>query len=147
MAYGADEDVSSSDEDGAIIISDEGAIGVSLDGVMTSDITEEASDITDEASDATELIADSTDDETAASDEETAASDDDTTTDELTTGASLDETTALEGAVSTTTGAGPRLKIQIRPMITITATTMIIQVLRFMGFALCWRRVDRGVLS
>ena len=140
MAYGADEDVSSSDEDGAIIISDDGAIGVSLDGVMTSDITEEASDMTDEASEATELIADSTD-------EETAASDDDTTADELTTGASLDETTALEGAVSTTTGAGPRLKIQIRPMITITATTMIIQVLRFMGFALCWRRVDRGVLS
>jgi len=140
VAYGADEDVSSSDEDGAIIISDDGAIGVSLDGVMTSDITEEASDMTDEASEATELIADSTD-------EETAASDDDTTADELTTGASLDETTALEGAVSTTTGAGPRLKIQIRPMITITATTMIIQVLRFMGFALCWRRVDRGVLS
>jgi hypothetical protein len=39
--------------------------------------------------------------------------------------------------------AGPRLKIQMRPMITITATMMIIQVLRFMGKALGLRRVDR----
>jgi hypothetical protein len=32
----------------------------------------------------------------------------------------------------------PRLKIQMRPMITITATMMIIQVLRFMGLTLGW---------
>ncbi len=128
FAYGADEDVAiigASDVAGAIMASDDGvtissdddgAIGVSLDGVMTSDIMEETSDITEEASDITE--------------ETTGAAD------ELTTGASLDETTALDGAVSTTVVVVPRLKIQIRPMITITATMMIIQVLRFMGLPL-----------
>jgi hypothetical protein len=62
--------------------------------------------------------------------------------DEDEAGAADDDTTAeLEAGV---TGAVvlPRLKIQIRPMITITATMMIIQVLRFMGMTLGWRRKD-----
>jgi hypothetical protein len=60
-------------------------------------------------------------------------------------GAAEDELTAgaeLELGVAGGVGAPPRLKIQIRPMITITATMMIIQVLRFMGIALGLRRVD-----
>jgi hypothetical protein len=67
----------------------------------------------------------------AASDEDEAgaADEDDDTTAELEAGAT--------GAVVL-----PRLKIQIRPMITITATMMIIQVLRFMGMTLGWRRKD-----
>jgi hypothetical protein len=49
-------------------------------------------------------------------------------------GAADDEVTALDDEVLTgVVVAGPRLKIQIRPMITITTTMMIIQVLRFMG--------------
>ena len=59
-----------------------------------------------------------------ASDEAGAIAGAETTSDEV--------TTADEEAV-TATGAGvPLLKIQIRPMITITATMMMIQVLRFM---------------
>ena len=55
------------------------------------------------------------------------------------TGAADEElTTAAEDEDAVTaTGAGvPLLKIQIRPMITITAMMMMIQVLRFMGFTL-----------
>jgi len=63
-----------------------------------------------------------------ASDDEAAAEDEAGAADEL-TAAELD-------AVLTVVVLLPRLKIQIRPMITITATIMIIQVLRFMGFAL-----------
>jgi len=63
-----------------------------------------------------------------ASDDEAAAEDEVGAADEL-TAAELD-------AVLTVVVLLPRLKIQIRPMITITATIMIIQVLRFMGFAL-----------
>jgi hypothetical protein len=65
-------------------------------------------------------------------------------------GATLDELTgaALELEVVTTVVVEPpRLKMRMRPMITITATMMIIQVLRFMGFALGWRRVDLGEVS
>lgn len=47
-------------------------------------------------------------------------------------GGATDELAALDGAVFTGVVAG-LLKIQIRPMITITATMMIIQVLRFIG--------------
>ena len=79
----------------------------------------------------------STDDEAgaigAASDEEAAI------------GAASDEDTTAEleaGATGAVVGV-PRLKIQIRPMMTITATMMIIQVLRFMGFALGLRKFDR----
>lgn len=69
----------------------------------------------------------------AASEEDdiAGASEEDETTgasDELTTTA-LDE----DGVVTVVVVAGPRLKIQMRPMITITTTMMIIQVLRFMG--------------
>ena len=51
-------------------------------------------------------------------------------------GAADDELIMLEDeltGVTVVVVAGPRLKIQIRPMITITTTMMIIQVLRFMG--------------
>jgi hypothetical protein len=81
----------------------------------------------------------------AASDEEAAADDDGAgAADEDGAGAADDETTALELAGAT--GAvvlPPRLKIQIRPMMTITATMMIIQVLRFMGRTLGWWKLDR----
>jgi hypothetical protein len=46
-------------------------------------------------------------------------------------------TAALEEVVTTVVVGVPRLKIQMRPMITITTTMMIIQVLRFMGKTLC----------
>ena len=66
-----------------------------------------------------------------------AASDDDE--DDGAIGAAEDDDTAeLDEAVFTGVVVGvPRLKIQMRPMITITATMMIIQVLRFMGLTLC----------
>ena len=86
----------------------------------------------------------------AASDDEAAigaASDDEATgaADEDGAGAASDEDTTAEleaGATGAVVGV-PRLKIQIRPMMTITATMMIIQVLRFMGFALGLRKFDR----
>jgi len=134
MAEDATGAIVFSEETGAIVFSDElsvraeddGAIGDSLDdGVMTSDIT-------DEASEAIELMIETT----GVSDDEDGAADDELTTDEL------------DDGVTGATGVGvPRLKIQMRPTITMTATMMIIQVLRFMGFALGWRRPDRGVLS
>ena len=67
-----------------------------------------------------------------------AASDDDdgaigaASDDELTGATELED--ELAGATGVVV-AGPRLKIQMRPMITITATTMIIQVLRFIGLS------------
>lgn len=45
--------------------------------------------------------------------------------------------TALEEDDTTVVVGVPRLKIQMRPMMTITTTMMIIQVLRFMGKTLC----------
>jgi len=64
-----------------------------------------------------------------ASDEAGAMAGAETTSDEL--------TTAEDDEDATATGVGvPLLKIQIRPMITITATMMMIQVLRFMGMTL-----------
>jgi hypothetical protein len=104
-AYGADETAGSID-----------MAGTSLEAAEAAD------DRTDEASEAAELIADSADetaDETAGASEEGA-------------GAALELTTAeLEGSTGVTGVGVPRLKIQMRPMITITATMMIIQVLRF----------------
>jgi len=44
----------------------------------------------------------------------------------------VDDASTLEDGAVTTGVAGGRLKIQIRPMMTITATMMMIQVLRFM---------------
>jgi hypothetical protein len=62
-------------------------------------------------------------DEEAADEDEGAADDD---------GAALELTTAeLDGATGFTGVGVPRLKIQMRPMMTITATMMMIQVLRF----------------
>ena len=80
----------------------------------------------------------------AASDEDAAADDDAGAAEELTT-------TELD-AVLTVVVLPPRLKIQMRPMITITATIMIIQVLRFMGLTLRLRKVtgkndDRSCLT
>ena len=98
--------------------------------------------------DETAITGASDDDAGAASDELTGAADDDDgagASDEEAGGAT-DELAALDGAVFTGVVAG-LLKIQIRPMITITATMMIIQVLRVMGVALGWRRVDRVWLS
>jgi hypothetical protein len=90
-----------------------------------------------------------------ASEDEEAADEDDgaigvSDEDEEATGAADDEDTTaeLDEVFTVVVVAGPRLKIQIRPMITITTTMMIIQVLRFMGYALGWRRFDwEGVVS
>ena len=99
---------------GAIVLSELGATGAADDEVAGAIVL-------------------SDDGATGAADEDeaTGASDDDEAT-----GAAEDEevTTALdEEGVTGVVVAGPRLKIQIRPMITITTTMMIIQVLRFMG--------------
>jgi hypothetical protein len=127
-----------------MVFSDDGAIGVASDDdgaiVFISDDMIET--IADEASDTAELAADDAS-ETAEliADETGAASDED----EATGAADEDETTTAELELTATgvVGVGvPRLKIQMRPMITITATMMIIQVLRFMGCALGWRRID-----
>ena len=65
--------------------------------------------------------------------------------DEAAIGAAEDVASTLDDAAVTAGAAGGRLKIQIRPMITITATMMMIQVLRFMQETLgCWN-VDREV--
>jgi hypothetical protein len=64
------------------------------------------------------------DEEAADEDEDEGAADDE--------GAALELTTAeLDGATGFTGVGVPRLKIQMRPMMTITATMMMIQVLRF----------------
>ena len=90
-----------------------------------------------------ELIIDSTDDDIAASDDEAAADDDGAAEEDG--AASLELTAELDGATGVTGVGVPRLKIQMRPMITITATIMIIQVLRFIGACPCLRRRDREV--
>jgi len=103
-AYGADEVAGTSTD----------MAGASLEA------SEAIEDSAEETSDTTEETAEDTADEAGASDEEGA-------------GASLELTTAELGGATGVTGVGvPRLKIQMRPMITITATMMIIQVLRFM---------------
>jgi hypothetical protein len=90
-----------------------------------------------------ELIIDSTDDDIAASDDEAAADDDGAAEEDG--AASLELTAELDGATGVTGVGVPRLKIQMRPMITITATMMIIQVLRFIRACPCLRRRDREV--
>lgn len=98
----------------------------------------------EEASDTAELIADSADDTTSeASDDAEASSEDGAGASLEGAGASLETTTSLEGSTGVTGVGVPRLKIQIRPMITITATMMIIQVLRFIYACLFWKRGDR----
>jgi hypothetical protein len=67
----------------------------------------------------------------------TAAADEDEDDDEEVTTAELEAPTVV-------VVAGPRLKIQIRPMITITTTMMIIQVLRFMRQSPWLERVETG---
>ena len=124
---------------GASTDEEAGAIGViDEDGAMAGASTDEeagAIGVTDEDG---AMAGASTDEEAGAigvaSEDEAGAigaADDDTTTAEL------------DGAVLTTAVLLPRLKIQMRPMITITATMMIIQVLRFMGLTLGSRRVVR----
>jgi hypothetical protein len=72
--------------------------------------------------------------------------DDDDIIDEDDGAAALELTTAeLDGATGTTGVGVPRLKIKMRPMMTATATMMMIQVLRFMVLDLVWRRRDREV--
>jgi len=101
--------------------------GISIDiagssdeeGVTISDTAEETSEAIEEIA---ELTADETSDETTADED----------------GASLDTTTAeLDGSTGVTGVGVPRLKIQMRPMMTITATMMMIQVLRFMCLPFC----------
>lgn len=127
VAIGATDDevvIIGASEAGAIGVTDDVVIiGASDDGAIALDSADDAADI---ASDTAEDAADEAADDIAASDDEMA--------------------TALEdAAVFTTVVLLPRLKIQIRPMMTITATMMIIQVLRFMGLTLCLRKVDREV--
>ena len=89
---------------------------------MTSGSADDASDAIETRAEEASDTADETADETA---EETA-------------GASLELTAELDGATGTTGVGVPRLKIQMRPTITMTATIMIIQVLRFIELALFW---------
>ena len=93
----------------------------------------EAADRADESAVEAELTADSAEETADETAEETAgASDDAGAAEDDGAGASLELTTAeLDGATGVTGVGVPRLKIQMRPMITITATMMIIQVLRF----------------
>ncbi len=96
-----------------------GTEDASLEGVTISEIADDTSDEIEEiaeltaelADDASELAEDTSDDDGA--------------------GASLELTTALEGSTGVTGVGVPRLKIQMRPTITMTATMMMIQVLRF----------------
>jgi len=117
-AYWADED-------------DEAVIGAASDEEAVIGAASEEDAVIGAASDDEAAIGAADDDGAGAADEDGA-------------GAADDETTALELAGAT--GAvvlPPRLKIQIRPMMTITATMMIIQVLRFMGRTLGWWKLDR----
>ena len=104
---------------------DDGAIaGASTDdeaGAIVSVLTaDEAEASADEAAEDTACSAEDAAEETACSAEETA---------EL---AASDDTTALDAAVVVVVEL-PRLKTQMRPMMMITATMMMIQVLRFMN--------------
>lgn len=85
--------------------------------------------IEERADETAELIADSADDTADETAEDTAS--EETTAEEDGAGASLDTTAELDGSTGVTGVGVPRLKIQIRPTITTTATMMIIQVLRF----------------
>ena len=102
------------------MLSDDGAIGAADDEVAGAIVLSDDGAIG--AADELGAIGAASDEDDAigaADDEEAGAS---------------DEVTALDDEVFTgVVVAGPRLKIQIRPMITITTTMMIIQVLRFMG--------------
>jgi hypothetical protein len=112
VIIGASEDgaIGAVDDDVVIIgASDDGAIGA-------ADTALEAAD------DAADSIAETADDSAEDAADETA----EVTASELLTATEL-------VAVLTAVGLLLRLKIQIRPMMTITATMMIIQVLRFMG--------------
>ena len=101
--------------------------------------SEAIDDSADDASDTSELIADSAD-ETA----DDAGASDDTTAEDDGAGASLETTAELDGATGATGVGVPRLKIQMRPTITITATIMIIQVLRFIGACLVLEETKSG---
>jgi hypothetical protein len=90
-------------------------------------------------------IAGASEEDGAADDEETAgASDEDGAADDDGAGASLDTTAELEGATGVTGVGVPRLKIQMRPIITITATMTIIQVLRFIRACLVLEETRPG---
>jgi len=107
--------------------------GAEEDGAL--DASEAIEESAEEASDTAELIADSADDTAEeTSDEGAGASDEDGAGASLEdgAGASLETTAELDGSTGVTGVGVPRLKIQMRPTITITATMMIIQVLRFM---------------
>ena len=101
------------------MFSDDGAIGAAEDEVAGAIVLSDDGAIGAAEDDDAAGASDEDDATGAADDEEAGAS---------------DEVTALDDEVVTVVVvAGPRLKIQIRPMITITTTMMIIQVLRFMG--------------
>lgn len=109
--------------------------GASLDDGVSIDI-----DITGASDDDGAALELTTAEDDGASDDEITrdddgASEDDGAAEDDGAGASLELTTAeLDDGSTGVTGVGvPRLKIQIRPTMTITATMMIIQVLRFIG--------------
>ncbi len=133
------------DEAGAIgVASDEaGAIGVASDEAGAIGVASDEAGAIGVASDEAGAIGVASEDEAgaigvASEDEATGAAEDDGAG-----AASDDEVVVVTGVVV----AAGRLKIQIRPMITITATMMIIQVLRFMGLALVLRRVSTGKID
>ena len=123
-------DQPATDDSSDIAIEDDGAIGVASDEAGAIGVASEDDGVIIISDEEAGAITVSEDDGAigVASDEDGAIG---VASDELMTGAAeLDDT---DGVTGVTTVGVPRLKIQIRPMITITATMMIIQVLRFMG--------------
>ena len=112
------------------------------DGAMAGASTDDEAGAIGVASDEEAAIGAASDDDAAigAASEEDAAIGAASDEDDATGAGDDDDTTA--GVTGAVVGV-PRLKIQIRPMMTITATMMIIQVLRFMGFTLGLRKFDR----
>jgi hypothetical protein len=100
----------------------EDVAGISTDIAGSSLEASEA--IEERIDDTAELTADSTDDIAEETSDDTGGAEDDG-------GASLELTAELGGSTGVTGVGVGRLKIQIRPTITTTATMMIIQVLRF----------------
>jgi hypothetical protein len=115
--FGAAVDQPADEDDGAIAGASTDDEAGAIVSVLTADDAEASAD---EAAEDTACSAEDAADETADS------------ADEMAELAASDDTTALEAAVVVLVEL-PRLKTQMRPMMIITATMMMIQVLRFMN--------------
>ena len=118
--------MSGADDIGAMVSIEDGAIGAA----------DEAGAIVSTADEAIDSMVETADDATASTDEATGAAD------EEATGATDDEATGTTGVAVLL-----RLKMKIRPMMTITATMMMIQVLRFMRLTLGFGEVEGKIME